>query len=141
MNNTLISGEDHEIFMRFRRAGLYAGFYDPELTVRHFVPEAAADASLLPEVVLLARTYLALMLDDLFPELDMTRVPRIGGVPRFMYREGLRLCWRWLRMLGCKDALGVFIEELQALQFAGLVAECWRRHLGGTRLPSYARRE
>ena len=37
-----------------------------------------------------------------------------------MYREALRQCWRMLRMLGCKDALDVFIEELQTLQFAGL---------------------
>ena len=32
VNNTLISGEDHEIFLRLRRRGLYAGYYDPELT-------------------------------------------------------------------------------------------------------------
>src|SRR5205085_8446318 len=38
VNNTLISGEDHEIFMRLRRRSLYAGYYDPELTVRHYVP-------------------------------------------------------------------------------------------------------
>ena len=35
VNNTLISGEDHEIFMRLRRFGLYAGYYDPALAVRH----------------------------------------------------------------------------------------------------------
>src|SRR6185503_20045692 len=38
VNNTLISGEDHEIFQRLRRAGLYAGFYYPQATVLHFVP-------------------------------------------------------------------------------------------------------
>jgi len=38
VNNTLVSGEDHEIFMRMRRFGLYWGFYDPQITVRHFVP-------------------------------------------------------------------------------------------------------
>jgi len=136
VNNTLISGEDHEIFMRLRRAGLYAGFYDPELTVRHFVPEARLTRRYFRKWFFWHGRTMALMVDDLYPELDMTRVPRIGGVPRFMYREGLRQGWRMLRMLGGKDALDVFIEELQTLQFAGLVAECWQRHLRGPRLTS-----
>jgi glycosyltransferase involved in cell wall biosynthesis len=135
VNNTLISGEDHEIFMRLRRAGLYAGFYDPELTVRHFVPEGRLTRRYFRKWFFWHGRTWALMLDDLYPELDMTRVPRIGGVPRFMYREGLRQGWRWLRMCGGKDGLGVFIEELQTLEFAGLVAECWQRHLRGPRLP------
>jgi glucosyl-dolichyl phosphate glucuronosyltransferase len=136
VNNSLISGEDHEIFMRFRRAGLYAGFYDPELTVRHLVPEDRLTRRYFRKWFFWHGRTSALMLDDLFPELDMTRVPRIGGVPRFMYREGLRQCWRWMGMLGGKDALGVFIEELYTLRFAGMVAECWQRQLGRTRLPS-----
>ena len=127
VNNTLISGEDHEIFMRLRRYGLYAGYYDPAVSVRHFVPASR-----------LTRTYFrrwffwhgktqALMLNDLHPHLEMSRVPRIGGVPRFLYRQSLEQCWQWIRALGRKDALGVLIEELRALQHVGMLCECWRR--------------
>jgi len=53
VNNTLISGEDHEIFVRLRRHGLYSGYYDPRVSVRH--SGITADAPLFPAVVLLAR--------------------------------------------------------------------------------------
>jgi glycosyltransferase involved in cell wall biosynthesis len=127
VNNTLISGEDHEIFMRLRRHGLYAGYYDPAVSVRHFVPAAR-----------LTRTYFrrwffwhgktqALMLDDLHPDLDLSRVPHIAGIPRFLYRQSLAQCWQWIRALGRRDALGVMTEELLALQYLGMLRECWRR--------------
>ena len=35
--------------------GLYAGYYDPEASVRHFVPASRLTRALLPPVVLLAR--------------------------------------------------------------------------------------
>src|SRR5262249_44088908 len=38
VNNTLICGEDHEIFMRFKRCGVFSGYYDPGVVVRHLVP-------------------------------------------------------------------------------------------------------
>ena len=127
VNNTLISGEDHEIFMRLRRHNLYAGRYEPDASVRHFVPAAR-----------LTRTYFrrwfywhgkteALMLDTLYPNLDLQQVPRILGVPRFLYRQSAAQLWRWLRSCGSADALGILIEELRTLQYAGLLLECWRR--------------
>ena len=39
VNNTLISGEDHEIFIRLLRAHEYRGTYAPDLVVYHDVPE------------------------------------------------------------------------------------------------------
>jgi cellulose synthase/poly-beta-1,6-N-acetylglucosamine synthase-like glycosyltransferase len=127
VNNTLISGEDHEIFMRLRRYGLYAGYYDPAVSVRHFVPASR-----------LTRTYFrrwffwhgktqALMLEDLHPHLEMSRVPRIAGVPRFLYRQTVEQLWQWIRALGRRDALGVMTEELRTIQFVGMLCECWRR--------------
>jgi glycosyltransferase involved in cell wall biosynthesis len=103
VNNTLISGEDHEIFMRLRRFGLYAGYYDPRVTVRHYV-----------------------MLGDLYPTLDLAHVPTVAGVPRFLYRQAFQQLCKWLRQLGGNDALGSLIEELRMLQFAGLFVERWR---------------
>ena len=96
VNNTLISGEDHEIFVRLRRAGLYAGCYDPELTVRHFVPASRVTRRYFRRWFFWHGKTLALMLDDLYPELDMSRVPRIAGVPRFAVRQGLQQFGRWV---------------------------------------------
>jgi glucosyl-dolichyl phosphate glucuronosyltransferase len=136
VNNTLISGEDHEIFMRLRRAGLYSGFYDPEVSVRHFVPSSRLTRRYFRKWFFWHGRTWALMLDDMYPELDMSRVPRIGGVPRFMYRQGLRQWWQWMTAIGRGNALAVLIEELHTLQFVGIVAECWQRHLRGIDLPS-----
>jgi glycosyltransferase involved in cell wall biosynthesis len=126
VDNTLISGEDHEIFLRLRRFGLYNGFYDPALTVQHFVPAERLTRRYFRRWFFWHGKTQALMLDDLFPDEDMARVPRLVGVPRFVYRQSLQQCWRWLRSWGSHDALGTLIEELRALQFAGLIFECWR---------------
>jgi glucosyl-dolichyl phosphate glucuronosyltransferase len=127
VDNTLISGEDHEIFMRLRRRGLYSGYYDPAIVVRHFVPAERLTRRYFRRWFFWNGKTRALMLDDLYPGLDMSRVPRIGGVPRFLYRQALEQCWRWLRALYRGDALAVLTEELLALQHAGALSECWRR--------------
>lgn len=127
VNNTLVSGEDHEIFMRLRRFNLYAGYYDPELTVRHLVPRER-----------LTRTYFrrwfywhgktqAIMLADLYPELDLDRVPTIAGVPRFMFRQAFQQLMTWARSVGRHDSLRLLVAELHAIKYAGLFAQCWRQ--------------
>jgi glycosyltransferase involved in cell wall biosynthesis len=127
VNNTLISGEDHEIFMRLRRHGLYAGFYDPAITVRHFVPASRLTRRYFRRWFFWHGKTQALMLEDLHPSLEMSKVPRIAGVPRFLYRQSLEQCWQWMRSFACKDALGVMSDELRALQYAGMLYECLRR--------------
>jgi glycosyltransferase involved in cell wall biosynthesis len=131
VNNSLISGEDHEIFMRLRRHNLYKGYYDPAVAVRHFVPAARLTRRYFRRWFFWHGKTQALMLDDLHPELDMSRVPRIAGIPRFLYRQSLHQLWRWIGTLGSEDALGVLIEELRAVQHAGLLLECWRRRKSG----------
>jgi len=126
VNNTLISGEDHEIFMRLRRYGCYAGYYDPEIVVRHLVPTQRMTRRYFRRWFFWHGKTTALMLNDLYPELDMTAVPRVGGAPRFSYRQALRQCVRWAATRG-SDPLTALIEELRVLQFAGLLIECWRR--------------
>lgn len=132
VNNTLISGEDHEIFMRLRRANAYAGYYDPQNAVKHYVPPSRLTRQYFRRWFFWHGKTEALMLDELFYDLDMSRVPRIGGVPRFLYRQAARQLWMWLRQLGSHDALAVFIEELRSLQYLGLMAEGWRHYLGGS---------
>ena len=137
VNNTLISGEDHEIFMRLAARRALRGFLRSGVDRPSLRPRGAADASLLPEVVLLARTYHGA--DGRRP---VSRARHDPGAPHrrrsavHVSRGACGSAGEWLRMLGRKDALDVFIEELQTLQFAGLVVECWQRHLRGPRLPS-----
>jgi glycosyltransferase involved in cell wall biosynthesis len=129
VNNTLISGEDHEIFMRLRRHGLYSGYYDPGIVVRHFVPASRLTRNYFRRWFFWHGKTRALMLDDLHPGLDMSRVPRIAGIPRFLYRQALAQCWQWVRAVVRGDALEVLTEELRALQHAGVLSECWRQRL------------
>jgi cellulose synthase/poly-beta-1,6-N-acetylglucosamine synthase-like glycosyltransferase len=129
VDNTLISGEDHEIFMRLRRHDLYSGYYDPQVTVRHFVPAARLTRRYFRRWFFWHGKTQALMLDDLFFGLEMARVPRIAGVPRFLYRQGIQQFWRYLRTLG-SGPFEVMVEELRSLQFVGLYLECWRRWRG-----------
>ena len=127
VNNTLISGEDHEIFMRLRRFNLYSGYYDPEIAVRHFVPAARLTRQYFRRWFFWHGKTQALMLDDLYPGLDMAQVPRIFGVPRFLYRQSIEQCARWIRATARGDALDTLIEELRALEHIGVFAECWKR--------------
>jgi glycosyltransferase involved in cell wall biosynthesis len=127
VNNTLISGEDHEIFMRLRRFNLYSGYYDPKVAVRHFVPAERLTREYFRRWFFWHGKTHALMLGDLYPELDMAHVPRILGVPRFLYRQSFEQAWRWLRSLGRGDALHVLTEELSAMQHLGVLLECWSR--------------
>lgn len=140
VNNTLISGEDHEIFMRLRRHGLYGGYYDPALTVRHYVPASRLTRSYFRRWFYWHGKTQALMLDDdLFPGLDMSRVPRIAGVPRFLYRHGGQQLLKYARTLTAGTALDVLVEELRLLKFAGLYGECWRRALFASHFTSSIR--
>jgi glycosyltransferase involved in cell wall biosynthesis len=127
VDNTLISGEDHEIFSRLRRFGLYSGYYDPRLFVHHLVPAERLTRAYFRRWFFWHGKTHALMLDDLHPDLDMTRVPRVGGVPRFACRQALQQSWRWLTTRSSNDALLALVEELRLLQYAGLLAQCWRR--------------
>jgi glucosyl-dolichyl phosphate glucuronosyltransferase len=129
VNNTLISGEDHEIFVRLRRHGLYAGYYDPRVAVRHYVPATRLTRRYFRQWFFWHGKTNALMLPDLFPDLDLSQVPRIAGVPRFIYRQAVGQFVRYLRTVGRADALALLIEELKSLQYIGLVTECWKRRL------------
>jgi glycosyltransferase involved in cell wall biosynthesis len=126
VNNTLISGEDHEIFMRLRRFGLYAGYYDPLVTVRHYVPASRLTRRYFRNWFFWHGKTAALMLDDLYPTIDMASVPSVAGVPRFLYRQAFQQSCKWLRKVGGNDALGLLIEEVRMFQFAGLFVERWR---------------
>jgi glycosyltransferase involved in cell wall biosynthesis len=127
VNNTLIAGEDHEIFARLRRHGLYRGVYDPKIVVRHHVPGSRLTRRYFRQWFYWHGKTRALMLHDLYPEIDFARARTVAGVPRFLYRQTLEQCLRYVRTLGRRDALAVLHEELHTIQHAGLLLECWRR--------------
>jgi hypothetical protein len=69
------------------------------------------------------------MLEELYPDLEMARVPQIAGIPRFAFRQAVEQCLRYLASLPRRDALRTMIEEMQMIRYAGLFAQCWRlRH-------------
>ena len=115
--------------MRLRRSQLYSGFYDPQLTVRHYVPASRLTRGYFRKWFFWHGKTEAIMLDDLYPTLEMTRVPRVAGVPRFLYRQGFQQLRRYLSTLGSRDSLDVLIQALRWLQFAGLFTECWKRYM------------
>jgi glucosyl-dolichyl phosphate glucuronosyltransferase len=127
VDNTLISGEDHEIFMRLRRKGLFSGWYDPQASVRHYVPAQRLTRRYFRRWFYWHGKTQARMLEDLFPSLDLASVPKIAGVPRFLYRLGIAQLIRYLSTLPAGDPLETLVEEAHLLQFAGLYLECWRR--------------
>ena len=139
VNNTLISGEDHEIFMRVRQLGLYRGYYDPELSVRHYIPAARLTRRYFRKWFYWSGKTHALMLDALYPELNMAEVPRIGGVPRFAFRQGFEQLLKYFTTRH-GDALVALIEELRLLQYWGLFVQCWhlRKHDWGRRVATVA---
>jgi len=129
VNNTLISGEDHEIFFRLHRAGLFRGVYDPEAIVHHHVPAGRLTRAYFRRWFFWHGRTLARMNSAIHPHLDWSRVRHVAGVPRYMYRILLTQAWRWVRRLGSADALALLIEEMRLIEHLGYFAECWR--LGG----------
>jgi glycosyltransferase involved in cell wall biosynthesis len=140
VNNTLISGEDHEIFMRLKRSGLFAGYYDPAITVRHFVPAHRLTRRYFRRWFFWHGKTQALMFDDLHPELDMSEVPRVAGVPRFAFRQGLEQFGRWVRLRIRGNSLTAFIEELHTLEYLGIFYQGIRSSTAAWRGPAAARR-
>ena len=54
----------------------------------------------------------------------------------YAFRAG-RIFWRWLRTLGSSDAINALAQELTLIEYAGLLAQCWRHWL--TRQPTASR--
>jgi glycosyltransferase involved in cell wall biosynthesis len=128
VDNTLTSGEDHEIFCRLRRFNLYSGFYDPAIAVRHYVPAGRLTRRYFRQWFYWSGKTHALMLDDLYPQIDMRQVTRIAGMPRFLWRQALQQLGRWVRTRRPgTPALDALTEELRLLQYCGLLAGCRRR--------------
>lgn len=133
VDNTLIAGEDRELCVRLYRAGLYAGFYDPSVCVRHYVPAARMTRAYFRRWFYWHGRTMARMASEYFTDLDFSRVAYVGSVPRFMYRQFFEQVGRWLQAAGRSDALSVLIEELRLIEYLGFFSEARR---GGAREPA-----
>ena len=125
IDNTLISGEDHEIFVRLKRLGHYEGLYDPLMAVRHHVSASRLTRTYFRRWFYWHGKTIARMPGEVY-DLDFAKVPHVFGVPRFIYRQFAEQCWRWARHAGRRDGLRLLIEELQAIQYMGFVVQCWQ---------------
>lgn len=127
VDNSLIAGEDHELCVRLYRAGLYSGIYDPANVVRHFVPASRLTRDYFRQWYYWHGRTMARMASSIYLEVDLARVPYVGGVPRFVYREVLTQFFKWLRRVGRRDTLALLIEEVTLLEYFGFFAESWAR--------------
>lgn len=125
VDNSMIAGEDHELCVRLHGAGLYSGIYDPSVEVRHLVPATRLTRKYFRSWFYWHGRTMARMADAIYLDVDLSRVPSVFGVPRFVYREFLQQVRRWLRRVGRADALELLAEELILIEYLGFFAESW----------------
>lgn len=135
VDNSLIAGEDHELCVRLFRAGRYIGIYDPAVVVQHFVPASRLTRRYFRRWFYWHGRTMARMCSDIYHDVDLRRVPYVLGVPRFIYREFLDQCRRWLGRVGRSDGLAVLKEEVQLIDHLGFFREAWFGATSLTRVP------
>ena len=127
VNNSLICGEDYEIFLRLRRFGAYVGLYDPTLTVRHFIPPTKLRAAYFHRWFYWRGKTLARMADEIYRPLDLTRTVRIVGIPRFLIRQFLEHLSRLLCNIVNADRVDRLIQQVHTIEYVGMFSEFMRR--------------
>jgi glycosyltransferase involved in cell wall biosynthesis len=121
VGNSLRGQAQAEFFCRSRDAGAQ-GRYIPGMAVEHHVPAPR-----------LTRRYFRRWwfmkgsgrhrLEQVHPTtelgVDLSRVPKIAGIPRFMYGSALRDIGGYLRCLATGDLVGAVRHEMMLCYFAG----------------------
>ena len=125
VDNTLISGEDHEIFLRLKRADAYRGVYRPDVVVYHDVPASRLTPRYFRRWFFAWGQTAGLMLDDLYGFVNRADVPHVAGVPRFLYRQFAAQILQWCRTWTMHDPLERWVEQLYTIRFVGLIWERW----------------
>jgi glycosyltransferase involved in cell wall biosynthesis len=129
---TLRNQAQREWHLRARAAGL-RGFYIPDMVVHHVVePERLKKRYFrrwfywhgISRAILFTKLGLDMEAPD-NSRMDFSKVPRIAGVPRYMYRklatEAAGLVRAWLR----GDRVAAFEHEAWLCFFAGIVKQRW----------------
>jgi glucosyl-dolichyl phosphate glucuronosyltransferase len=133
---TLLGQEVRDWCHRARAVGL-RGFYAPNLVVQHVIPAERLNRRYFRRWfywhgVSRAILYETKGLDMESPErvsLDFSKVPHIGGVPRYLYRTCVSSFLSMFSSLFRRDAVARFEHELWIWFFAGIVKQRWKnRH-------------
>jgi glycosyltransferase involved in cell wall biosynthesis len=134
---SLLGQEQREWCIRARAAGL-RGFYIPEMVVYHLVPAERLRKRYFRRWFYWHGISRAILhenfgLDMEAPEetlIDFAKVPRVAGVPRYMFRTFLTRVRELGKALAKKDSAGAFDEELWLWFFAGILRQRWKnRHV------------
>jgi glycosyltransferase involved in cell wall biosynthesis len=126
VGNSLRGQAQAEFFCRSRNAGA-RGLYVPGMAVEHHVPEPR-----------LTRRYFRRWwfmkgsgrhrLEQVHPMtelgVDLSQVPKIAGIPRYMYGSAVRDVGGYLRCLATGDRLGAVRHEMMLCYFAGYLRGC-----------------
>ena len=126
VDNSLIAGEDYEIFHRLQRAGLFNGLYDPSLVVHHFVPASRVSRRYFRRWFYWNGRTIGRMLPAYYDGLDFGQVPLVAGVPRFIYRQALDQAAACVKAWTGRDPLERWIQNLYAVRYLGIMTERWR---------------
>ena len=127
---TLLGQEVREWGLRARAAGL-KGFYVPDLVIHHVIPPDRLTKRYfrhwfywhgISRAVLYSKSRVNMEAPEQ-TQLDYSKVPHIGGVPRYMYRSCLRA---FKDSVGARirgDRVATFEHELWMWFFAGIVRQ------------------
>jgi glucosyl-dolichyl phosphate glucuronosyltransferase len=119
LDGSLRTGEDHEFFLRLRRAGCH-GIYEPSALVRHLVPAARLHRGYFrhwlfqngADVACLERSYAA-------------PVAMLLGVPRYLWRQALLDGASAVHAAVTGQDAQRFAAALRVIWFAGYLREAW----------------
>jgi hypothetical protein len=119
--NSLLGQEQAEFFCRSRAIGA-RGLYVPEMSLHHHVPARRLTRDYFHEWWYwkgvsrsrLERRHLVTELG-----VDLGQVPRISGVPRFMFGSAIRSVFGWLLALLLLDGIARMRHEAMLYYFAG----------------------
>ena len=126
VRNSLRGQAQAEFFCRLRNAGA-RGAYVPAMAVEHHVPASR-----------LTRSYFRRWwfmkgvgrqrLEQIHPTtelgVDLSQVPKIAGIPRYIYGSAVRDVGGYLGALATGDRLGAVRHEMMLCYFAGYVRGC-----------------
>jgi len=129
---TLLGQEVREWCIRARKVGV-RGYYIPELWLEHIITADRLRKSYFRRWFYWRGVSRALLyersgLDMEAPEqttLDFSRVPHIGGVPRYLYRKALSNARGWMSAVLKRDAIRAFEHETWFWFFSGIVRQRW----------------
>jgi len=116
-------GEDDEIYARMLAHGLTV-VYAPGAAVRHYIPAARCEKRFNRRRAWVGASAHVVMLRL---EADQNlALPRLGGIPRYVYRVNLGYLRQYLAGVIRRQPSRAFFYELKAVRFAAILHQLWR---------------